>query len=68
MLDTLGLGQTKQQVMQTMQQAKAEGGIITNIVAMLIDDYCTININLIDQEGIRELLKPDKPRDTTDDL
>ena len=67
LLDVLGLGQTKAQVHNIMNQAKAEGGLITNIVAMLMDDYIKLKITLMDQEGIREIQKGDI-RDTMSDI
>ena len=57
LLDVLGLGQTKADVQRVMNQAKAEGGLLTNVVAMLMDDYIKLNITLMDQEGIREIQK-----------
>ena len=67
LLDVLGLGQTKAQVHHIMNQAKAEGGLITNIVAMLMDDYINLKITLMDQEGIREIQKGDI-RDTMSEV
>ena len=68
MLDGLALGLSKEQAMANVQQAASEGGIITNIIATLFNDYCWVDIELMDQEGIREMVKPDQPRDSLKDL
>ena len=68
MLDGLALGLSKQQAMANVQQAMDEGGIITNIVATLFQDYTWIDIELMDQEGIQEMVKPVQARDSLKDL
>ena len=68
MLDGLALGLSKQQAMANVQQAMEEGGIITNIVSTLFQDYTWIDIELMDQEGIHEMVKPDQARDNLKDL
>ena len=68
LLDGLGLGQTKQQVINQVQAAKNEGGLLANIAALLLEDYVNVHVELKDQEGIRDLEKAPTERDTTDDL
>ena len=67
-LDALGLGQTKQQVLQMIKTAKSEGGLVTNITATLLQNTSIVNIALIDQEGIRDLMKEESARETTKDF
>ena len=69
-LDALGLGQTRQEVEARLQQTRNEGGIIANIVAELLKGDATVNIALLDQEGIREFKSSDQKeqRNTTDNL
>lgn len=67
-LDGLGLGQSKANVTSIIRRAQAEGGIAANIFALLIQDYVNVEVELKDQEGIRDLQKAAQQRNTTDNL
>ena len=66
--DALGLGQSKAQVKQLIENSKQTGMLIEQITAVILTELVDVNIELIDQEGIRNLLNDDEARDTTDNL
>ena len=66
-LDALGLGQSKQQVKATIEQAQRTGGIVTNLMLALINDFVWVNVVLREQAGIEELVNQGA-RDSTDNL
>ena len=56
-LDGLGLHWSKANVTSIIRRTQAEGGIAANIFALLIQDYVNVEVELKDQEGIRDLQK-----------
>ena len=54
-LDYLALGQTRAEAERLLREAQQNGGIMTNIVAMILDGNSTVLISLQEQEGIQEL-------------
>ena len=51
----------------TLNQAQRSGGILTNVMALIMQDYSWVSIILKDQGGIEDLVNKGA-RDSTDNI